>query len=1187
MLFTIVNRPDYMKKRLTLFLPLLLCAGQVQAQAEQAVASVSGRQSGARFSLEKTLQELEKHYRVSILYNPELVNRRKIAEFRRQATLDATLEQLLRPLGLSFKKINEGFYIISDEKKGVSPEISPLRIKQLPPESPETPVHPAALPGAASLATAFPETAAFQVKGKVTDAVTQEPLPGINVVVKGTSLGTNTGADGTYTLANVPENGTLVFSSVGYEPREEAIRNRSRIDISLKQSSKELDQVVVVGYSQQKRATLTGSVAQINSDQLKQAPPLNISNVLAGRLPGVIVTQPYGQPGADNATINVRGISTTGNNQPLVIVDGVERSFTTMDPNEIESISVLKDASAAAVYGARAANGVILITTKRGKSGKPVITYETNFSLNQNTRYPKFLNGPDYMRWYKRAEELDNEYLRSQGKTPFALTYTDAEIDAVANGTDKSGFYGNTDWSGIMVNNTSVSQYHNLSVNGGSEKIRYFSTLGYWNQDGVLNNTSYKRYNVRTNIDAQISEYLSTRLDLSVRMEDRLNPSLGPVDQNYQNPYILAQRMQPNLPMFGPNGLKVGANSDAGVGNPLVAVDDIGNKKAQTTTFNGNITLILKVPGVKGLQAKLLAGYDKGFTDSKTWVQPATLAIRTRNANGWAWTTARMSAYNVNALYNDFAGSARTTFQPSITYDNAFAKHTVSGLLLYEYSGYTTNGYGAQARNFVIDDLKDINFGSKATDDLRAAYGSSSETKRAGYVGRLHYGYDDKYLVEFAARYDGSVLFPESTRWGFFPSVSAGWVMSRENFFQGLNSPVNFLKFRGSAGKMGNDRIDAFQYLNTFQLRTTPVVAIGNQLVSTLYSNAPANPLITWEEAHMYNGGFEVGLWNNALTLEVDYFYKLTKNILTGQGGVFAPSVGGNFASTVNAGKVDNRGIDLQLSFARSKGKLNYKVIGNFTFAKNRVLRLNESVNAPADQRRVGKPVGAKFGFMVDGLYQTQEEVDAGPSFPYGPGAPGYVRYRDLNGDGKISFEQDVTMIGKSNTPEIMYGLNLQASYGRFDFSALLQGAARSNVALAGVYNSGVQGNTVYTQTFAGNGNSPYFLVEQAWRPDNPDAKYPRLTANKAGLTNQNGYQNSFFIRDGSYLRLKSLQVGYNLGKAFLGKLGIQQWRFYVAGSNLLTFDNIKYADPETPSVVQAGFYPQQRVMSVGTNITF
>ncbi|SEJ03212.1 TonB-linked outer membrane protein, SusC/RagA family [Dyadobacter koreensis] len=1171
---------------------LIVCPILVQAQQSSLEGLVIDKnqvtQKAAPLrTLQSQIQELEKQFSVSILYNSKILNGKKIQARKNFSSLEKALEYLLIPNALTYKKLDQNFYIISEQEK------SGVEIRTVVPAQEVLQNNPAYksanIEGLASISSARNGAlyADITVKGKVTDALTKTVLPGASVMVKNTPNGTTTDVDGNFQLSNVKEGAVLVFSFIGYEPVEMAVNGRQKIEVALNPSNETLEQVLVVGYAEQKKSTLTGSVAQITSDQIKQAPPLNVSNVLAGRLPGVIVTQSYGRPGADDAAINVRGISTTGNNSPLVIVDGVERSFTTMDPNEIASVSVLKDAASAAVYGARAANGVILVTTKRGKSGKPVITYETNFSLNSNTRFPKFLNGPDYMSWYKKAEELDNEYLVSQGKTPFALTYSQEEIDRVRSGRDTSGFYGDTDWYGLMTDNRSMSQYHNLSVSGGSDRIRYFSTVGFWDQDGVMNNTNYKRYNVRANVDAKINEIVSTKLDLSVRMEDRLQPSLAPTDQNYQNPYVLASRMQPNLPMYGPGGMAVGANSDAGVGNPLVAVNDIGNRTAQTSTFNGNITFIVKIPWVTGLQAKVLAGYDKGFTESKTWVSPYTLAIRNRTATGWTWTTARMSAYSVNQLLQDYAGSNRITFQPSLTYDNAFDKHAISALLLYEYSGYKTNGFGVQARNFAIDDLKEINFGSKGVDDLRAASGSSSETKRAGYVGRLGYGYDEKYLVELAARYDGSVNFPTSKRWGFFPSASLGWVVSKESFWQGLGSGINFLKIRASAGKMGNDRINAFQYLNTFQLRPTPIVAIGNALTPSVYSNAPANLNITWEEANMYNIGLETNLFNSKLGIEIDYFYKLTKNILDTQSGVFAPSVGGNFPGTVNSQKVDNRGIDLQLNFNKKYEKFSYNIIGNFTYAHNRILKMNESINAPADQRRVGQSVGSKFGFMVDGLYQTQEEVNTGPSFPYGPGAPGYVKYRDLNGDGKISFEQDVTKIGKSNTPEIMYGLNLQAAYGIFDFSALLQGAARSNVILAGLYNTGVQSNTVYTQTFSGNGNSPYFLVEDAWRPDNPDAKFPRLTANKAGLTNQNGYMNSFFLRDGGYLRLKTLQVGVSLGKAFLSKIKVQGWRFYVAGSNLLTWDKIKYADPETPSVVQAGFYPQQRVMSVGTNITF
>jgi TonB-linked SusC/RagA family outer membrane protein len=469
--------------------------------------------------------------------------------------------------------------------------------------------------------------------------------------------------------------------------------------------------------------------------------------------------------------------------------------------------------------------------------------------------------------------------------------------------------------------------------------------------------------------------------------------------------------------------------------------------------------------------------------------------------------------------------------------------------------------------------------------------GNSSLESRAGYVGRINYAYKGKYLAELATRYDASVNFDPRFRWEYFPAAAVGWIVSKEPFFAPAKNTVEFLKLKASFGRVGNETINPFQYLNTFQLTTDPVIVIGGKPTAAVFTSAPGNPFITWETSQMTNVGFESLFLNGKLGFDLEYFYRVTTSILSGQSGLFPPSIGGYFPSIVNAGAMDNRGFDLQIRYNDKVGKLEYGVTGNFNWARNKVLRMDEASSTPEWLRRVGKPLGTKFGFVAEGMYQNWEEAANAPSPSAGVVAPGFFRYKDINGDGRITRTDDFVAIGRSNLPEIMYGLNIYLKYAGFDFTALLQGAALSSVNLAGTYEgssgtSGVDDNTPFTKAFYGFGNSPYFLVEGAWTPDNPNAEFPRLSAYKAPLTAHNAHINSGWVRDGGYLRVKSMQLGYTIPVSWMKQAKIQQFRVYVSGFNLFTFDKLKYLDPEMPNV-NNGFYPQQRILSAGVNLSF
>ncbi len=1042
-----------------------------------------------------------------------------------------------------------------------------------------------ALPGSVVLAQSH------TVSGTVVNAKS-EPLAGASIKVNGTSTVVQADEKGTFRITLPAEKASLTISMVGYGSKTIQVRSGESVQVVLIEELVNMDEVIIVGYGKQKKSSLTGSVAQISGSELKKAPAINLSNVLAGRLPGLTVLQQSGRPGFDEATLRIRGINTTGVTSPIIVVDGVQRSFSQLDPNEIENISILKDAAAAAVYGLQAAGGVILVTTKRGNNRKATVSYDASVSRNSFTRFPKFLNGPDYMHWYKKGEELDNEYLMHISADPIPYTYTDEEIEALRNGSNTNPFYGNTDWVKELLGHNSMTQHHNLSVRGGNESVKYFTSIGMLNQEGVVKDNDFKRYNVRTNLDFTLSNVFSASIDLGARKEDRFSTGIAADNGAYMNPFFQAVRALPNLPMYTEDGYPVASRAGAGVVNPIAAIEKSGYQRYETSVLNSNISLNAKIPWVKGLTAKILVGYDRSGQEFKSWLQPYDLMVRERASSGWFWSKSFPPGITVNTLRQSLSNSTRQTLQPQINYENRFGDHDIKALAVYEFSKTDGNSFSTGARNFSLSDIHEITFGSKDPLDFISPTGGSDKTARAGYVGRLNYGYKDKYLAELVARYDASYNFPPENRWGLFPAASLGWMVSKENFFEKFSNAVSMLKLRASAGLLGNDRINELQYLQTFSLTTTPVVVFGGSPVSALFTSGIPNRDITWETTSTFNVGLEISLWNGKLDIEADYFYKVTRDILESAGNLYPLSVGGNYPSVVNRSIVDNRGFDLRLVHRNKLGrKFSYNVAGNFNFAKNRLIRRDIPDGTPEWQNPLGRSLGLKQGYISEGLFQSWDEVNNWPFSPAGTAAPGFIKYRDLNGDGMITQGGDFAFIGKSNFPEIMYGLNIDLQYGAFDLSALLQGAARTDVSLGGTYEGsvgvvGVMDNTPFTRSFYNLGNSPYYLIDQAWRPDNPTATLPRLTANRAGYPNHNGWMNSQYVVNGSYLRLKTLQIGFTVPKPVLDRIKVQNIRFYLAGFNLLTWDHLKYLDPEMPNA-NNGFYPQQKMLTFGTNITF
>lgn len=1031
------------------------------------------------------------------------------------------------------------------------------------------------------------------VKGTVKDEK-GDPLPAATIQVKEPKAVVAADYSGVFTIKANGPTVTITVSMTGYITTTVTLSTDKNAQVVLKQSSTGLGEVVVVGYGQQKKGTVVGSVAQISGDQLKQMPAMNVTNMLAGRLPGLTTLQQSGRPGNDDATLRIRGVGTyQGAQGPLIIIDDVQRpSFNNLDPNEIESITILKDAVSTAVYGLQAANGIILITTKKGKNQRAKVSYDGAVTRNQNTRFPKFLDGPDYMQWYNKGTDMDNDYRENTGQDPTPYTYTQEQIDAVRNGTNTNPLLGNTDWMDLLLGNKAYSQQHNINVRGGSDKVKYFTTAGMLSQDGVVKNTGFKRYNLRANVEAELNDLLTVGLNLAARQQQGRTPGISPDNTAYMNPFYQAVRMLPNLPQYAPNGMPTAYNSNAGWVNPVAAVENSGYQNSESNVFQSQITAALKVPGVEGLNVKLVAAYDKTSTENKGWLTPYNMMGRARDQVAGDYVLVdKEPGITKNSLRQSYSQNYRKTLQPSINYTKQFNRHNVSALVLYEWSQAGSSVFSTGASNFQLTDLKEIDYGSTVAEDWISPTGSSKITNsRAGLVARLNYNFSEKYLVEIANRWDASVNFAKNNRWAAFPAVGLGWVISKENFLANVPE-IEFLKLKGSVGRLGNDVASSFAYLQTYQLTSSPVMVVGGKPVSALYTTAPPNVDLHWETAISYNAGFESVFYKGKLGFDFEFFYKKTKDILDDPGSLYPLSLGGYAPSSINYGIMDNRGFDLQIRHRDQIGKFQYGITGNLNWAKNKILRRNESVGTAAALRTVGRSYGTKFGFIADGMYQDWKEAADAPSPSGGVVAPGFFRYRDLNGDGRITRTDDFTVIGRSNLPEMMYGINFDLRYGQFDMTALFQGAALCDVSLAGTYEgssgtSGVDDNTPFTKPFYGYGNSPYFLVENAWTPDNPNAEFPRLTAYKSSLSAHNAHINSGWVRDGSYLRLKAAQIGYNVPKELLNHAKIEQVRVYVSGFNLVTWDKLKYLDPEMPNV-NNGFYPQQRMYSVGVNVTF
>lgn len=1008
-----------------------------------------------------------------------------------------------------------------------------------------------------------------------------ETIIGASVREKDTKTGTITDIDGKFTLNVKSLQSTLVISYVGCTTQE--VKASSQLmKVVMKANIKDLDEVVVVGYGVQKRTSITGSVSSIAGEKLQKLPTDNITNMLGGRVAGLVTRQTSGVPGENGSSISIRG----GKN-PLVLVDGVPRDFANLDPSEIESFTVLKDAASASIYGVNGGDGVILVTTKRGNSNKLIATYNGLVSASTNTNFPTFLNGLEYAEYHNKAKTLDGQ----------AIEFDEQRIGYIKNGNDPMGVWGNTDWFKLIFKPYAPSTSHSLNLTGGSDRVKFSVNANYLKQDGIISNVNFDRFNLRSNLDIKISNSLTFKADISGRLENRHQPGVtagssdpsgstenGGATMGYKNIVFYTISATPVVNPRMPDGTYIGYN------NPLIARDESGFTDKKQRLVQTSMSLIYDASKwMKGLKITGLFAYD--FTNSfyKQFLLPCD-EITPQYGTGLGvgstlqWTPG-LSPHLLegNRLTDAMSNYTTYTFQAIANYNRKFGNHDFGVDMVWEQSGNYSNSFGATKQNFPLTEIADLSFSSTVAPN--SVYGGRTQNGRAGFIARVNYAYLNKYLLQFSGRADWSSRFLGDKRLGLFPSVSLGWRLSEESFIKDNTSLsfVNNLKIRGSYGVLGRDNISANQYVRNFDLTQTNNVIFGDNGSQSLRTSNVANPTLTWETISTYNLGFESVLWNGLLSFEMDAFYRVNADILQSTPNIYPPSLGGNFPSYVNSGVIDTKGIEITVGHKKSVNKdFNYSLNGTFTFAQNRHVKIDDSPNIPVYQRRTGQVPYGVLGYISEGLYQDENDLRYSPKTSEEVRI-GDIKYKDINGDGIIS-TSDRVWIAKNPVPQIIYGLNMDCQYKLFDISLFFQGAAMSDIMLSGTYNAlGYSDATYFTQIFKWGSNPPKYLAEGSWTPDNTDAEYPRLSTKSSS---NNAAISDFWKRDASYIRLKNAQIGFNVPKRTAQLLKLETARLFLSGTNLLTFSKLKFIDPEAPSV-NNGYYPQQRVFSLGLNVTF
>jgi len=984
---------------------------------------------------------------------------------------------------------------------------------------------------------------ASQQGRNITGIVSDEygmPIIGANVFEKGTSNGTITDVDGKFAL-NISTGPTLVVSYIGYISQEILVANRSNFSIVLVEDNKTLNEVVVVGYGTQKKVNLTGSVAAVSGEEISRRQVAQTSMALQGMVPGMTITQRSGQPGSDDGTISIRGLTSmaTGDNtnKILILVDGVEMGLNNIDPTVIESISVLKDAASSAIYGSRAANGVILVTTKRAQENKLSLSYNTYVGWQSATDLPKMVGAIDHM-------TLINEAYVNAGSSPL---YTQDYINEYKNGISSNpNRYPDTDWFDSVLKGNGFMQNHTVTMSGGTDKARMLATIGYLDQNGIVDNTNFKRYSLKINSDFKFSKTLSAQIDATIIQTKSKAPSAGASAAIHD-----AGRIPANQASVYSNGLwGEGWNGR----NPVAYIKEGGLRKGESPSVALN--MVLRFQPLEWMMMDL--SYSPNY-----WQSNVSLYNKAIQTYTWEGNPSYVSPQK-SSLTASHTKHLLNNLRYTLNLEKTFGANYVKILAGFQQEDYRRDDLEGYREVFTFDEYPYLNAGGE---ENQKSYGWAEEWALRSFFGRVNYSFKDRYLFEANYRYDGSSRFAKGNRWGGFPSFSVGWRISEEDFFDNLKGTVSNLKLRASWGQLGNQNIGT--YPSTSSVSLGVLYSFDGKSVDGAAITDMANREISWETTTVTNVGVDVNLWSK-FNITAEYYYKRTRDILL---ALDVPKTLGLKEPYQNAGTIENKGWDLGLTYMNRDNAFKYEIGFNLSDVRNKVLDMKGISQTGTTVNREGYSMNSFYGLVAE-RYIT--ESDFGPdgkylhSTQFGNYKVGDIKYAELSGDNTIN-EKDYKVLG-GTIPRFTFGLSFNADYKGFDFAVLFQGVGKAN---GMIHSQGIMpfytGGTVQEQH------------KDHWTPENTDAKFPRLAFNETNNTRIS----SFWMKNAAYLRLKNIQLGYTLPKDLSHKLYLQDVRFFVSGQNLLTFDNFWDGyDVEAP-VGNGGFYPQQKSYNIGLNVKF
>ena len=1140
---------------LKLMLVLLVCTGQLVASAQSVVLArhqvkpARTAQTAEQEQLKDVLTGLSRQYGVSILFEETTVQgMRVLAETRlRSGNVARQLQLLLKPHGLIAKKLNEGVYYIIRTPTKSTGLANPTQ--QLNTDPAQAATETTATPLPSLPATTTPERADIRVSGRVLGENGQG-IPGVNVVIKGTTRGTTTNTEGLYQLSVPNEQTVLVFSFVGYVSQERPVGNQTSLDVQLSPDDKSLSEVVVVGYGTVKKSDLTGAVSKVGEANIKATPIASLDRALQGRAAGVQVVANSAAPGA-TSTIRIRGAgSVNASNDPLYVIDGFPTTgLNTINTDDIESIEILKDASATAIYGSRGSNGVVLVTTKRGKAGKTVLSYEGYYGVQSVRRTIPLLNAGQFA-------EFVNEARVNGGAQPY---FNGSSADQPL----PSALGEGTNWQNQIFQQAPI-QNHQLSASGGSERSRYAMSFGFYDQQGILINSDFKRYTIRANLDNNLSSRLKAGLTLQGAYTTGRNARTEVDGNNGGGVTSAALSFAPNFPLYNADGTyykNTGALNGYGVDNPLAVANELYNQNSAIRLLANSF---LDYSIIEGLNLRVSFGADLLTTKNNAYSTRLSAIGASLGGGGSIGTTQNIGWLNENTL--------NYTRQLS-------AKHSLNALLGYTIQGLKTENVTATANTFTNDFALYNNLGAGSS--LVAPSSGATDWRLISYLARVNYGYDDRFLLTLTGRRDGSSRFGPNQKFGFFPSGAIAWKLANENWLKNIKG-LSDAKLRVSYGLSGNQEIGNYRYLANI---TATSYVLGGALNSGATTSAVANPDLHWEKNAQFDAGFDLGLFNNRVQLTADYYIKTTSDLLFNVG---IPTSSGFSSTLKNIGRVQNKGVELSLSTVNVNKALRWTSEFNITFNQNKVLDMDGrqqfttgtdavifATNINPILLKVGSPLGNFYGRVMDGIFQNQSEIDASAQKT---AKPGDIRYRDLNGDGVIN-DNDRDIIGNAQ-PKFFGGFNNTFSFRGFDLNIFVQGSYGNDILNYGTFD--------LLNLTGGNNQSARAL--DRWTPTNPSTTIPR--ANSAGGSR---VLSSFQVENGSYLRVKNISLGYNLPKQFLNRLTMSAARIYVTAQNWITLTRYTGYDPEvnrygSSSLSQGldyGAYPAAKTLLVGLNLKF